>query len=165
MQIRAEGKTDPDKYLPLLLAKLHFLDRESIRRAGSRANEVPAMAAGTSARVETPPQGEAGTEAAGTAGGSVEAKEERGGGAEGSPSGPGPDGVATGAVDGGPPAGDKGSQPADRLQHQRVSILAALRAVVAAADDVVTKIDRVRSSVRLGVCHRVGDAVAVAVAW
>lgn len=30
-QIRADGRTDPDTFLPLLLARLHFLDREGVR--------------------------------------------------------------------------------------------------------------------------------------
>lgn len=38
VQIRVDGRTDPDTYLPLLLARLHFLDRDGVRRG---AEEKP----------------------------------------------------------------------------------------------------------------------------
>ena len=44
-QIRADGRTDPDTYLPLLLARLHFLDREGVRRGGKGQPEKPQEAA------------------------------------------------------------------------------------------------------------------------
>lgn len=40
LQIRSDGRTDPDTHLPLLLARLHFLDREGIRRGGVGGQEA-----------------------------------------------------------------------------------------------------------------------------
>lgn len=44
VQIRADGRTDPDTYLPLLLARLHFLDRDGVRR-GAEKEKAPAVVA------------------------------------------------------------------------------------------------------------------------
>lgn len=50
-QIRADGRTEPETYLPLLLSRLHFLDRDGVRRgvAEKIADSVPPETASASA--------------------------------------------------------------------------------------------------------------------
>eukprot|EP00903_Cladosiphon_okamuranus_P011552 g10875.t1 len=122
-QIRADGRTDPDTYLPLLLARLHFLDREGVRRGGGGEG------------------GDEDKENEKTAGASTSGEAE-GAAAEAAPT------ATTAAGGAGGSAEDGGT--ADGTGEDTGVVLTALRAVVAAADDVVNTIDQGEVAKQLG---------------
>ncbi|CAM9495329.1 unnamed protein product [Ectocarpus fasciculatus] len=144
----ADGRTDPDTFLPLLLSRLHFLDRDGVRRgveaekaaegAGSDTSDAGghpsaccnSVAAGDTAAPVAPASPATTTATSAT---EAAATPSVGSGVSGEGGGGG------GGVAGG---GEKKSKEEVEL--------AALRAVVTAADDVVATIDQAEVAKQFG---------------
>ncbi|CAM9991656.1 unnamed protein product [Ectocarpus sp. 12 AP-2014] len=143
-EIRADGRTDPDTFLPLLLAKLHFLDREGVRRgveaerAAEGAGSDTGDAGGSSAAAGDSTVGGDGEPAAAAAAAATTVTETE---AAAKPS-VGPGGAGEGGGNGGVARGDE--------KKSKDAELAALRAVVTAADDVVATIDQAEVAKQFG---------------